>query len=86
MAHDIRNGHRIVNKWDDWALLDKGEEYTTARWILAHYPHYDNEGNITSWDYGHYFNNFFDAVHYVELEVTPCHESNEPDIDDDPEL
>lgn len=65
MAHDVRNGNPIVKKWDDWALLDRG----SAGWVVAHYPQYDTDGNITSWGHGHYFTDFFDAVHYVEGEI-----------------
>lgn len=71
MAYDVRYGYQIVQKWDNWALLDKGEQYGdhNSRWIAAHYPHYDKDGNSTSWEHGHYFNSLFDAVCCVEAEI-----------------
>lgn len=66
MAHDVRNGNPIVKKWDDWALLDRG----SAGWVVAHYPQYDTDGNITSWGHGHYFTDFFDAVNYARIQTT----------------
>jgi len=65
MARYIRNGYEVVKKWDDWALLDR----RSAGWVVAHYPQYDTDGNITSWGHGHYFTDFFDAVNYVEGEI-----------------
>ncbi len=65
MARDIRNGYEVVKKWEDWALIDRGE----YGWVAAHYPNYDAAGNITDWAHGHYFTDFFDAVHYVEGEI-----------------
>lgn len=67
MAHDIRNGYQIVQKWDNWALLDKGTN--ESRWIAAHYPHYDKDGNITSWEHGHYYNDLFAAVSCIEENI-----------------
>lgn len=67
MAHDIRNGYQIVQKWDNWALLDKGTN--ESRWIAAHYPHYDKDGNITSWEHGHYYNDLFAAVSWIEENI-----------------
>lgn len=65
MARDIRNGYEVVKKWEDWALLDRGE----YGYVVAHYPNYDDAGNITDWAHGHYYTDFFDAVHYVESEI-----------------
>ncbi len=65
MARDIRNGYEVVKKWEDWALIDRGE----YGYVVAHYPNYDSAGNITDWAHGHYFTDFFDAIHYVEGEI-----------------
>lgn len=67
MAMDVRFGYGVIQKWPDWVLLDKGERHEGIQpWIAAHYPEYDENGDVTSWGSGHYFDKLFDAVAFIE--------------------
>ena len=97
MAQDVRFGYKIIEKWPEYCLFDKGESVgNQGRWIIAHYPEYDKDGNTTSWGYGHYFNSLIEAVDYYKTELERnkeeqqevCHDDleehdSDPDVDPD---
>lgn len=71
MAIDVRFGYGVIQKWPDWVLLGKGERHEGIQpWIAAHYPEYDENGDVTSWGSGHYFDKLFDAVACVESYIS----------------